>query len=394
MIMLNSDYTLYWVNVCFSVFYMIKHGRTIKFTKSLICAFVLLCWEFFHMFIFVVYPFGYSYFVKEFGFMLVLIAVLLFLQKVDIHSEFRGLFAYWVGGLLSACTIFYIKYVMRFGLDKALSFVAGLGKNSDEDVLYLTFYKDPNMISRLCGVSICILLAYLIYNKAYGLKIRRGLCLSSMVALIFFGMVSGAMSLYLMFAVCLVFTFAAICHDLNFKAVFKTVLIGVTGIGISVITVIVLLPNAVNRMIRDLFVHDVSDGRFDLWLGCLRVFQNHPLLALCGVGLQDYHKKMADLFGTTEMLLHNVIFESIASWGIIGTTIFGIMLFCLVKECRGEKKAPAPLVSYVPAVTVFTVFLTGNFFYGYYMNFSFLMIVILSGIYFAKAKERRGVYEG
>lgn len=388
MIMLNSDLTLYWVNICFSVFYTIKHSFTIKITKTVVLGIILLFWEFIHMFIYVVYPFSGTYFVKELGFALVLMAMLMFMQNVDIVNEFRSLFNYWTTGLLAACTIFYIKYIRRFGISKALSFIAGLGKNSDDDVLYFTFYKDPNMVSRLCGITVIILIILLIYNKEYQLKVNKPTNITLIIGFIFFGMVSGAMSLYLILAVGGILMFVAMFKDLKLKnALGKTVIIQF-GVLAGITGVMIFMPNAVNRMTRDLFEGDISSGRMDIWIDYMNVFIEHPFVPFFGVGLQDYQLKMSELYGITSMLLHNVVLEVIVSWGIIGMVILAFLLKFLISECRGEREEKTPFVSFIPLITVFVVFLTGNFFYGYYMNFSFLMIAILAGVYFAQMKAR------
>lgn len=379
-LMLSSDVVLYWTNICFGILYTLKCYRSLRFTTTIKVAVLLVLFEFLHSLLFFSSGNIFIHILKQAGFSLVLLVTLFYIQRCDPVLDFRSMFSYWLFGLLSACTIFYTKYILRFGLAYALSFSAGIGLNSELDSIY-TYNMHPNMLSRLCGITLSIIVIMLLMHRHTQIPIARlpYICIAGLLC--FFGFLTGSMSFYLMLSIIAVFTIIAVLKDFKTMRAVKTFLFILCIVLIGIVVMQLWFPNALLRAFRDLGSQDISTGRFTIWLKCLYVFMKAPWICITGIGLQDYHDVMISMFQMDTDLLHNVVLEVILAWGIIGVFLISSILYGIYKEKIHSTLMCTQWIGIVPLAVMAVVFLTGNFFYGYYMNFSFLMITIIFAAY-------------
>ena len=92
---------------------------------------------------------------------------------------------------------------------------------------------------------------------------------------------------------------------------------------------------------------DISNGRIDLFLFYSEFIMASPLVFLFGIGLQDIPVKVENMYGIYENVPHNGIQEVVLCWGLVGLTLFVLLLIFLFKAINKKERK---FILYLPLI--------------------------------------------
>ena len=369
----NSGLALYYVQVCFALSMLCKMRFRIPRSHSLSVLLVFLLWELAHLILVECYS-SALIIVMEFGFAIVLLSFVLFVQRFDFDRGYDELVNSWVLSVLLSCAVLYAKYIKYYGLNGAFSASRGIGSLPTDGPYSLVI--NPNGVSRLCFFSILLILVRYYYrDRCKGTK--KILSLLCLALLVLFGVSSLSMSFIVMTPVfTALFFLGAILRCKNASAYLSfIVLLGL------VLTVMYLLASTyfeayIERLYGELVSDkDISGGRLDIYQTYGQMFIGRPLVLLLGVGLQDYPAKLVGLGGLQKpVAAHNVILEVVAAWGLVGLALITYFFYSLLKDLRCRPGLLRNWLACIPGLGILMFAHTGNFFLGHYYVTPFLIL--------------------
>ena len=183
---------------------------------------------------------------------------------------------------------------------------------------FTAYANDPNYYS----LYLCIALASIVIKpkiKAYDYVI--------MVILAIIGFLTESKMCMILMALCLIYLVIFTANDKE-KKVRNIVII----VGICII--VFAMRNTIGAFFQNLFkraggtgatLNDLSTGRFDIVLDCLRALVYDIPLLLIGRGL-NYFNHFGD-YVQIGRLSHNTYLDVVMSWGVIGSGIFLSIIF-------------------------------------------------------------------
>lgn len=130
-----------------------------------------------------------------------------------------------------------------------------------------------------------------------------------------------------------------------------------------------------------------ATSRTDVYSDCFDYLLTHPLNMLFGTGAFGYHKYGIEHNLAFKMFAHNLILDAIMSWGIVGTTAFGAMIFSYHNEIR-KSYGKRNMIQYLPLVAWFGIMMTGGTF-NYVEPYFYLLILIKMPFTFNTSKENQ-----
>ena len=116
----------------------------------------------------------------------------------------------------------------------------------------------------------------------------------------------------------------------------------------------------INRyLFRTVDASDFSNGREAIWNFWMEYLSNHPLVFLFGLGL-SYQAAVRDMISVTAT--HNIILDSIVSFGLIGSIILIVFLINFAKRLRIWTNFSPTIISSIPLICWLAMSMTSTVF--------------------------------
>ncbi len=119
-----------------------------------------------------------------------------------------------------------------------------------------------------------------------------------------------------------------------------------------------------------------ESSRIDIYVDCLRYLFSNIKACLFGEGCINYHLLGEQQNYSFSMMAHNLFLDAWMSWGIVGITCFGVILYLLGKKLKVAQCLKRESIYILPALAYFAAILTeGSFNYAnVYMYILFCFI--------------------
>lgn len=369
---LSNGPLLYYLNVVFGIFFLLKNLSFIRINKAVIAGFILLLWESLHLL-----PNSFAGYnesiIKFLGFGLCLIVITLSITNNNLSKSYKSIIFSWTMGFGSFCTILLIKYIYNFGLSNFSTIVRRFGWiPASLDSETTTLLINPNALGNLVILTVFCLLTLLKYEKKYSISIIIGI-----VYFISFGLMSGSRSFLLVFfIVSLIYLIEVMLNIKKNKKMFIFLLIAII---ITSFIAINYMESTLNMITKRIQNEDITGSRFDIYKQYYNAIRNSPYI-IFGSGMQDNSYKYG-----LDSSTHNFFIEIISIWGIIGLVIVFIWFSLLYKSLKISKNISIKkktFLHYLPLLGLFLYAQTGQFFISYYHTLPILIIAFGNIKYF------------
>jgi hypothetical protein len=335
----------YLLFICIFV-YILKYSKDIRITWRILPLLFMFLWELLHGFR---YTFSLYEVLRSFS-ELVFCSFLITLnrKKTDYVMICR---------MLAITSVFMMSIVLinllkanafNFLLIFRGSYRFGIGNTA---VRNFGVNYNANQLGFICNLSISGLLQLILskkHNKADYLLI---------VVLILFGIITMSRT----FLVCLALLFMMfVCMgnekaSVKFKRIFSVVLILV----LIAFFVYLFMPDVFNSFVKRFFEEDISNGRIELFL-----FYNEHLLSdirylFFGVGIQNFTRSLANIYGYVNNVCHNGIQEILVCWGIPGLFMMASFLAAMIFNRKWDFKRRN--LNYIPLILLMVDIQAGQF---------------------------------
>jgi len=372
---LSNGPLLYYLNVVFGIFFILKNVHYIKINHAIIVSFILVLWEAFHLLPNAFLGYNESI-IKLFGFVLCLIVATIAISNTKTRNSYISILYAWCIGFSAFCTIMLVKYIYHFGLSNFPKVVRRFGWiPASLDYSSTSLLINPNGLGKLVTLTVFCLLTITKFERKFSSKM-----IFSIIYLILFGIMSGSRSFLVVFTV-LSFTFIL---ELILKPKQNKKLIQILIIVLILIMVFVprYMQSTLSMISRRLQSDDITGSRLDIYKQYINELKKSPYI-IFGSGMQDYNEKYNISYSS-----HNLFIEVISIWGIIGLMIAISWFAALYKSLKLQKRIflkNRTLLPLLPALGLFLYSQAGQFFISYYNTFPTVIIAFLN-IKYAESK--------
>jgi hypothetical protein len=119
------------------------------------------------------------------------------------------------------------------------------------------------------------------------------------------------------------------------------------------------MPDVFNSFVKRFFEEDISNGRIELFL-----FYNEHLLSdirylFFGVGIQNFTRSLANIYGYVNNVCHNGIQEILVCWGIPGLFMMASFLAAMIFNRKWYFKRRK--LNYIPLILLMVDIQAGQF---------------------------------
>jgi O-antigen ligase len=179
--------------------------------------------------------------------------------------------------------------------------------------------NDPNMLAIEIVFAISI---YIVFLIKYSLKKTQNILLILMLCALVF--LTGSRMGFLLLLMVIFLSFVFSLRYLKKWTIFFT--IGLISLMIFFSTDLArnTLEFFIQRNVALISQNDISNGRLDIWINYINIFNANKVLWLVGLGSYTYYG--------IEMMAHNFLIEDISSYGIIGVILIYLSYIVLFNK--------------------------------------------------------------
>lgn len=363
---------LYYVNVVFGTFFVLKNKHRIRINRVTCISFILVLWETLHIFTNVLWGYDESI-IKLMGFSLCLFVTVFCISNKDSANNYVNLLFSWCVGLAAFCSILLFRYVYRFGISNFMKSVRRFGWVAGTlDKTSTTLLVNPNTLGKLVILTVFCLLTMLKFEKKH-------ILITSFMIIYFtlFGIMSGSRGFAL---VGLILLFMYISELLfNLRSNKKEILILTVVVVVITIFATNYMKSTLDIFSKRMQSKDISGSRFKIFKQYIQALSESPYI-IFGSGMQNYTEKYNISYST-----HNIFIEVVCIWGIIGLFIVSLWFISLYKSMNIKKGIiKGTIIPYLPLLGLFLKAQSGQFFISYYHVFPTLILAFLNVKYAEK----------
>lgn len=362
LILLSTSLMMYYVNIIFVLFFLLKFNKILKLNSNFIIVISIILIETIHLYININLGLNESL-TKLLGFSLCLIPFMFikdFLKNTNILVVFYMFIGGFIGFTLITFGIYFHNYnvfnffneIRRFG------FLPGHNKNEK-----ISLIINPNTIGKYAALIISGSIAFLQLGK---MKMN-----TLNVIILFYTLVIGFLTLSRTFILMFIVIFIIyITTNFTIKNLVNIVMVSLVLLSTTII--ILLNQNISNALNTRLFESDnITGSRLEIYKSYLSTLLQNDYIFLFGVGMQDYNLKFNNYSKYISESSHNVIIEILSIWGFIGLLVILILIFKILIQSNLNKvrKISQKTLLCLPIVTIFISALAGQYFISYYHTF-------------------------
>lgn len=220
--------------------------------------------------------------------------------------------------------------------------------------------------------------AFILFTKSNCKLIEKIIYILGFTYAIITGLLSVSRTFVLVISVFLIFMIFSILLERKKKngIIFLAIIVIIAIVGINVFNEQIII--AVEKILERFSIHSSIDssGRTEIWLDCFKYLEANPLNLLFGSGNNNYL-----IVGNTndylfKMSSHSLYLDAIMAWGILGTTLFVLLL---IRWCRIIKNRKGQFVFWIP----FLVYMSARFLGGsfvYFDSYIYLIAILIIGL--------------
>ncbi|GEM_PF-1545224 len=273
----------------------------------------------------------------------------------------------YILGLVIAVVDVVGQMIIRYGIsivlimDVRIGDIASLSGETSEG---MSFAYNSNQLGIMCAVAamMCLILIIRYKIKYYILPVVLFLMVGTMTQ-------SRTFLVVLLLGIIM---FIILGNDSPGKAI-KKVLILLTGISVSLLLIIKLLPKYLQTFISRFKEADIFNGRGEITSSYWQEFFNHIDRWPIGVGLQNYSEKYG-IFAS----VHFGMQEVTVTWGIIGLILVILILIRMFRLLDYKKRSDYIMI--IPPAMMLVGIQSGQFFSNTVTLLSFIALFAFANI--------------
>ena len=322
-----------------SVVILVKNRGRVKWSGVLPIVILMMVWELWHAFY---GNFSYVEYLRDFAELLLLgVVSSVELHEVDHKLVIRGLSISVVG----VCMVMLIMQLQQFGFNLVAVFLRSarsfrFGEDNMEAGKFAINFNSNNL-GFVCNLATCGVLLLAVRKEHRWSDIVLMVC-SAIFTLMTLSR-AAIICLVLLFAGYLLFT----GNDLA-----KRIAAGVGAIAIALLTVFLvqtIFPTVFENITERFQRTDVLNGRGALFSNYNQFMLSSPWYLLFGIGMQEIYTKVVR-YVPVSSVPHMGLQEVCVAWGLVGLTLFCVMLWRVVTVSRKYAGGKRQMYQYMPLV--------------------------------------------
>ncbi len=370
LVLLSTNLMLYYLNIIFVIFLLIKFRKVLKINGSILLIAIIILIETIHVYLNINSGLNESV-IKLFGFSICLVPFIFiksFLKNSNILSTFYMFTVGFIGFTFITFGIYYHQYNL-FNFFNEIRRFGFLPKTTGDDINNLII--NPNTIGKYAALIISGSIALI---KSKKMKIN-----TSNTLIIFYVLFIGLLTLsrtfiLIILIVCIIYFIT----NLSIKNIFHIGVIILIFLCLAMLlTFNVELYSALNERI---FKSDnITGSRLDIYESYIKTLFENGYTFTFGVGMQDYNMKFNIFNNNITESSHNIIIETLSIWGLTGLIII-VLLFCFIirnSDLFKIKNISDKILMCLPLLVIFLSAFAGQYFISYYHTFSVTYLALL-----------------
>lgn len=332
-----------------SVAILVKNRGRVKWSGVLPIVILMMAWELWHA---LYGRFSYVEYLRGFAELLLLGVV----TSIDLHDvNYKLMIRSLSVSVVGVCVIMLIMQLQQFGFDLVAVFIRSAQNfrfgesNMESGVFSLNF--NANNLGFICNLATCSGLLLVIRKEHHWMDIVL------MVGSVIFAF----MTLSRTAIICMAMLFVGYLLFTRGNAIKKFV--GGVGGVVVVILIIVLIeltiPSVFDNLTERFQREDVLNGRGALLKYYNEFLFSSPMYFLFGIGMQQMYEKVAP-YSPVADVPHMGLQEVWIAWGLVGLTLFLVMLWRVVRLSRQYSAGKRHLYQFMPFALILVFTMTGQ----------------------------------